>query len=312
LPCPALPSAARLLHPSPASPTPPSLLCPPPQGYLTGLGGNTLLLNYFTAKREGAAVLVQAIGIASSFALLTQIRIAGHMPGAAYSAVAAVVAMTATLTGLKLSGQLDASKAGQWAWAAWQKVLGLAGLAVVPQVLCATLGHASWAPSLLTLSAGGALAALEARGAAPPALRDLWGALSAWTATLLFMLQPVAQLVANFSDPGSLEGLSLATIQLAAAGNAMMVPRALWTRDAVWFTGSLWGSMVFGWGQMLSMWLGRSAATGERFVGTPLFLASTLLLWAWFGYVLSRDLRARAEGAAAARRPAAAAPAPAA
>ncbi len=56
------------------------------------------------------------------------------MPRAVYAATATIVACTATLTALKLSGRLDASKQGQRVWAAWQKVLGLAGLAVVPQV----------------------------------------------------------------------------------------------------------------------------------------------------------------------------------
>ena len=52
-------------------------------------------------------------------------------------------------------------------------------------------------------------------------------------------------------DPASLQGLSLATILLAAGGNALMVPRALWTRDWVWLSGCMWGSLLFGWAQML-------------------------------------------------------------
>lgn len=52
-------------------------------------------------------------------------------------------------------------------------------------------------------------------------------------------------------DPASLQGLSLATILLAMCGNALMVPRALWTRDWVWLTGSMWGSLCFGWAQLL-------------------------------------------------------------
>lgn len=41
----------------------PTLLAPPAppplQGYLTGLGGNSLLLSYFATKREANAVVVQ-------------------------------------------------------------------------------------------------------------------------------------------------------------------------------------------------------------------------------------------------------------
>ena len=41
----------------------------------------------------------------------------------------------------------------------------------------------------------------------------------------------------NFAVPASLEGVSLGTVLLATAGNALMVPRALLTDDLVWFAG---------------------------------------------------------------------------
>lgn len=79
-------------HPRPPlTPNPP--LAPSVQSYITGLGGNSLLLSYFAAKRETNAVVVQALGIASAFAVLTQIRAAGLMPRAAYAALAAVVGL---------------------------------------------------------------------------------------------------------------------------------------------------------------------------------------------------------------------------
>ncbi|GAB4814230.1 hypothetical protein N2152v2_001276 [Parachlorella kessleri] len=265
--------------------------------YLTGLFGNTLLLSYFTAKAEHSAVLVQAIGIASSFAVLTQIRIAGFMPRAVYAATATIVACTATLTALKLSGRLDASKQGQRVWAAWQKVLGLAGLAVVPQVLwTALVGTPTLLPSLTTFGLGCAMLVLSAAGRLPPAIESAWSGLSAGTATLLFVLQPVAQLIKNFQDPASLSGLSLATIQLAACGNALMVPRALFTRDLIWLVGSSWGSLVFGWAQALSLWLGTNPATGGRYLSTPVFAGCTALLWSWFGFVAWMDARAKRGG----------------
>lgn len=163
------------------------------------------------------------------------------------------------------------------------------------QVLWATFSPHSTTllPGQITLAAGCAVLAAETAGRLPPALRGAWAAASAWTATALFMLQPVSQLVVNFTDPASLQGLSLATILLAAAGNALMVPRALWTRDWVWLAGSLWGSLFFGWAQLLSMFLGRSPATGLRFLPTPLFATATVLLWAWFALTFTQDARAR-------------------
>ena len=285
---------AALLHDGPS--------LPPAQGYVTGLGGNTLLLSYFTSKRESSAVLVQAIGIGSAFAVLTQLRVALVMPRAIYAGVACAVAATAILTGLKLAGWMDTSKAGQRLWMLWQKALGLGGLFAVPHVLCATVGVDPLLPSLATTAVGCALAAGEAAGALPPALQGAWGKISAVTATLLFMLQPVAQLVRNLTAPGGLESLSVATIALAAVGNALMVPRAMWTRDAVWLTGSLWGSLVFGWAQMLTLFLGRTGA-GERIMGAQAFGGATVLLWGWLGWwvvmcvVRSRGQRPRPHAA---------------
>ncbi len=37
------------------------------------------------------------------------------------------------------------------------------------------------------------------------------------------------------------------------------VPRALVTEDLIWFVGSAWGSL-FGWAQLLSLYLARTAA----------------------------------------------------
>ena len=58
------------------------------------------------------AVVVQALGIASSFAVLTQIRAAGFMPRSVYAALAAVV-------GLQVRPLLQAAALGgrcQWQW----------------------------------------------------------------------------------------------------------------------------------------------------------------------------------------------------
>lgn len=250
-------------------------------GYVTGLGGNTLLLSYFTAKRETSAVCVQAVGIASAFAVLTQMRVALCIPRAIYLGVAIVVGATTILTGLKLSGCLEGSKAGQHLWTVWQKALGLTGLFAVPQVLCATFSVDIWIPTAVITAAGCILAAGEALGAPlPPSLRNAWGSLSAWTATLLFMLQPVAQLLRNFTAPAGLESLSVATVAFAALGNALMVPRALWTGDTVWLVGSSWGALVFGWCQLFSLYLG-TTASGQRILGHAPFMAATVILWGW-------------------------------
>lgn len=297
----------------------------------------------------------------------------------------------AILTGLKLSGRLDGSKAGQRLWAAWQQLLALAGLAGVPQVcglctagqcggcpaccfpgllseqwrlsaatrynlpccahacvapprpvappptlpprpftsLAGAVGHVPprlHQPAALPAHPGGRLRAGGPGGRRPPAGRaagpvgchqcmdrhcalhaaarfaaggQLHGELDGWRIACPSLVlccldcmpprwfksalpaasrlrastppatacQPLPQCAPSCppaprpQDPASLQGLSLATILLAMCGNALMVPRALWTRDWVWLTGCMWGSLCFGWAQLLR-WV-RALAYGQ-------------------------------------------------
>lgn len=68
--------------------------------------------------------------------------------------------------------------------------------------------------------------------------------------------------VRNFSDLSSLAGLSLGTMLLALVGNAVCIPRALFTRDPAWTFGSTWGCLLMGWAQLLSLYLGVNPETG--------------------------------------------------
>lgn len=47
------------------------------------------------------------------------------------------------------------------------------------------------------------------------------------------------------------------------------------------------------------MCLGRSPATGARYLPVPLFVAATALLWGWFATVFALNARARRKHAAA-------------
>ena len=55
------------------------------------------------------------------------------------------------------------------------------------------------APGATGAALGAVLVVLGRAGKLPPALATAWGRLSGWTATLLFMTMPVAQLAANFA-----------------------------------------------------------------------------------------------------------------
>jgi hypothetical protein len=81
------------------------------------------------------------------------------------------------------------------------------------------------------------------------------GSVSAWTATLLFMWGPVAQMWTNFLTPANIKGLSVNTVLLAMVGNGLLLPRALFIRDFMWFTGSSWGCSLAGEGILISMFM---------------------------------------------------------
>merc|ERR1712159_509631 len=58
------------------------------QGYAAGMLGNLLLLSYFADKREPTATAAQAIGVTTSFMLITQIAWSGNVHNVAPIAMA--------------------------------------------------------------------------------------------------------------------------------------------------------------------------------------------------------------------------------
>ncbi|KAK9809188.1 hypothetical protein WJX72_011049 [[Myrmecia] bisecta] len=257
-------------------------------GFVTALFGNTLLLSYFLSKGEKGASTVQAIGASSNVIMLSQIYMAGFMPTAAFGVMAVVTAAAVAVNLSKVTGLLDKAEAGGSLWGSWQDLLGLIGVAMLPQALWLTFTtSASLLPGYLCGGLGILFLLLEKLRKLPPQLQGAWASVPAWTATLLFMFQPVAQLVRNFAVPSSLQGLSVGTILLAMVGNGLMVPRALATKDAIWFTGSAWGSLM-GWAQLLSMFLGHSL-TGGRYLSEPAFALATVVYFGFNAAVLQAN-----------------------
>ena len=97
-----------------------------------------LLLSYFVAQKEGAAVAVQGIGAASTAVLLSQIYLAGYMPPAAFWAVVGFVITGFGVNLSEFNGRLSASF-----WSTWQDVITVLGLAVLPQVPLSLDAHAN-------------------------------------------------------------------------------------------------------------------------------------------------------------------------
>lgn len=230
--------------------------------------------------------------MASNFAMLTQIYMAGFLPANLYKGVILSTVMCFSVNIAKLCGWLESS-GRRSVWSFWQSFLGIAGLAVVPQVLWQTFTDStSIMPGAIAGCTGIGLAIAAQVFDLPQPLVRFRATLGACTATLLFMLQPVAQLVSNFTNPASLEGLSQLSCVLAMVGNAMMVPRALFTQDLIWFSGSTWGYMLMGWGQLLSLYLGKDP-TGVRFLSAAPFAAATVLAFGYFAFVLIRNSRSK-------------------
>lgn len=65
--------------------------------------------------------------------------------------------------------------------------------------------------------------------------------------------------VSNFSGTSDLTGVSVGTLLLGMMGNGLMIPRALVMRDAVWSTGSIWGTLL-SWTQLLSLFVRHTAS----------------------------------------------------
>jgi len=355
--------------------------------HIAALGGNALMCTYFAARGEGAAVGIQVIGMATTAALLWQLRAAGAMPAAAFAGAACLASVVSLVGALRSRGLVPTR-----AWVPFQLLVTTAGVLAVPQVVWAAFGGggggalpiaspheslaaflgglgraaapsavgamiaAAWlARAILVVGGGGgkeraspssspspspsppapgspspasppspasasapapapAPASAEPRAPPPPApppprpdfaspstpeqrLARLQAAverLPGWCATALFALSPLPQLARSYGDLSALAGLAPGTMVLALVGNALCVPRALWTRDRAWTVGATWGCLAMGWAQLLAMALGRNpAAAGAPFLPAPAFAAITAALAAYLVAVAAADARAK-------------------
>jgi hypothetical protein len=336
--------------------------------HIAALGGNALMCTYFAARGEGAAVGIQVIGMATTAALLWQLRAAGAMPAAAFAGAAALAAVVSLVGALRSRGLVPTRL-----WVPFQLLVTTAGVLAVPQVVWAAFGGGAGSSNpfaaffvdgpqqsvtaLLTglgraaapSAVGAAIAALwlarailgggsssgsgggnksassasSAAAATPPTpaaaptptpnaqqkndyanpstpeqrLARLQAAverLPGWCATALFALSPLPQLARSYGDLTALAGLAPGTMLLAVVGNALCVPRALWTRDRAWTVGATWGCLAMGWAQLLAMALGRNPANGgSPFLPIPAFAAVTAALAVYLVAVAAADARAK-------------------
>ncbi|XP_058729522.1 maltose excess protein 1-like, chloroplastic [Vicia villosa] len=249
-------------------------------GMLTSLLGNLSLLSYFAKKREKEAMLVQTLGVLSTYVVILQLALAQSMPFPYFFATSLVVVFGLFLNFINYYGLLNAQ-----IWRFWEDFITIGGLSVLPQIMWST-----FVPYLPNSILPGALSFLIAVLAVTMARSgklsekgvQFVGGISGWTATLLFMWMPVSQMWTNFLNPENMKGLSAFSMLLAMLGNGLMLPRALFIRDFMWFTGSTWATIFYGYGNLACLFL-------LNIISKEFFLAATVGLVSWIGMAFWRD-----------------------
>ncbi|KAH7571546.1 hypothetical protein JRO89_XS04G0076200 [Xanthoceras sorbifolium] len=259
-------------------------------GMFTGLLGNLSLLSYFAKKKEKEAIVVQTLGVVSIYAIIVQLAMAEAMPLPIFVITSVVVASGLVLNFLNYFNWLNAR-----IWQFWEDFITVGGITVLPQVSSLSLSLSLSLPpcnvvyicTIYTKQYPARDNSLccrydsccyaEARiGRLPEKGVKFVGAISGWTATLLFMWMPVSQMWTNFLNPDNIKGLSAVSMLLAMIGNGLMIPRALFIRDFMWFTGSTWAALFYGYGNIVCLyWF--------KVISREFFLAATIGLFSWIG-----------------------------
>lgn len=101
---------------------------------LTGLLGNLSLLSYFIKKREKEAIVVQTLGVVSTYVVISQLAVGEAMPMPHFIAISVVVATGLVLNFLNYFNMLNAGL-----WRFWEDVITVGGLTALPQVISLSL-----------------------------------------------------------------------------------------------------------------------------------------------------------------------------
>jgi hypothetical protein len=253
----------------------------PVLGYVSGMVANLLLMCYLADRQERWGAIVQCLGIVTSGIVVTQLFSVGLVRPILFAGLILGMGLGMSFNILQLGRSQDQTPSDSPStfdrlWGIWKNGLNIVGLTLFPWILTWQLRE-SLLPNLSpTLSLGFGLAGsgvllglsstalLENR--LPPAwsehpllspLENLlqlfqryWAVLSGWTANLLFMFGPAAQLMANVVHPDSIAALALPTQFLSAFGNLLILTRSgtlfIQGHDRVWAVGSFWEVTVRG------------------------------------------------------------------
>ncbi|XP_042067447.1 maltose excess protein 1-like, chloroplastic isoform X2 [Salvia splendens] len=229
-----------------------AFLAVPWLGMLTGLLGNLSLLSYFIKKKESEAVAIQLLGVVSIYVAILQLAMAEAMTLPHFVATSIVTASGVIINSLKHFDLLN-----NGIWKSWEEFITIAGLSALPQVIWSTfvpIVPNTVFPGCIALFTAVLVVSKARMGKLSKKGVNILGSVSGWTATLLFMWMPVAQMWTNLLNPKNMKGLSAVTMLLAMIGNGLLIPRALVTRDLMWFTGSTWACVFYGWGNLVCLY----------------------------------------------------------
>ncbi|KAL3638892.1 hypothetical protein CASFOL_016799 [Castilleja foliolosa] len=261
-----------------------ALLAIPWLGMLTGLLGNLSLLSYFINKKESEAVVAQILGVVSLYVVTLQLAMAEAMPMSYFIATSILIALGLVLNFMKYFDFLDAR-----VWHFWEEFITICGLSALPQLIWSTFVPfvpSSVLPGSVALFIAVFAVMMARNGKLSEKGVEILGFLAGWTAILLIMWMPVAQMWTNILKPENIKGLSAITMFLAMFGNGLMIPRALFVRDLMWFIGASWTCVIYGWGNLMCLYCSNSIS--QAFIS-----ASTFGLLVWIGITFWRDARVR-------------------
>lgn len=259
-------------------------------GYSFGMLADLLILPYFLSKNEKPQSFVQTLGIIANMVVLFQLSRTAYMPPFLVWALLPLAA-----SGLVLSYLNHLKKIPQHWWSFYRKAAGVLGLSMIIPGLLDTFKflHPSIPPlsgvlGITGLLAWGGYLLADHFGRVPALVRHSWEKVSAWLATWLHMFGPVAGLTWAYLNPTGIPGTDIVTGLLALTGALLMLPRAIYIKDKIWFTGAIWSVAVGGWFGFFSRWWLFSRWSPDVWNGIYLAI-TTVVVGFYLGFVLKQN-----------------------
>eukprot|EP00250_Pteridium_aquilinum_P000867 c11044_g1_i1 orf=44-1147(+) len=252
---------------------------------LTSLAGNLSLMSYFVHKRERGAILVQGVGVLTTLVVLLQLTIADAMSMSIFILTTIACGLGFVISILNYTNYLN-----HHIWKLWQELIGVVGIFVLCQIIWSTFDDflpSTILPGVVVASINVILVVMGRLNKLSQQFIIISSGVPGWTATLLFMWSPIAQLYHTFQDTSNIEGLSALTMLLALIGNGLLMSRAMFIRDRMWFVGASFGCLVQGWTILLTMYIYQAT---EWWIFWP----ATCVLISWLSFILIKDQKAYA------------------